>query len=70
MTAPTSTYRLQLSASFTFDDAAMLADYLDQLGVGALYASPMLAAAPGSTHGYDVVDHSRACPERGGERGR
>ncbi len=29
----------------------------------------MLAAAPGSQHGYDVVDHARVDPELGGEAG-
>jgi (1->4)-alpha-D-glucan 1-alpha-D-glucosylmutase len=67
---PSSTYRLQLHAGQTFHDAAALADYLAALGVGALYASPMLESAPGSTHGYDVVDPTRASSERGGEEGR
>ena len=67
--APSSTYRLQLSAAFTLDDAAALTDYLDALGVGALYASPLLESAPGSTHGYDVVDPTRVSTERGGEAG-
>ncbi|HEX9507129.1 MAG TPA: malto-oligosyltrehalose synthase, partial [Myxococcales bacterium] len=30
-----------------------------------LYASPYLKAAPGSTHGYDVVDHQALNPEVG-----
>ncbi len=67
---PSSTYRLQLSASFTMDDAAALTDYLDALGVGALYASPLLESAPGSNHGYDVVDPTRVSTERGGEPAR
>jgi (1->4)-alpha-D-glucan 1-alpha-D-glucosylmutase len=67
---PASTYRLQLGAGMTFGDAAELASYLDDLGAGALYASPMLAAAPGSTHGYDVVDPSRASEALGGEGAR
>ena len=29
------------------------------------YLSPILQAAPGSTHGYDVVDHSRLNAELG-----
>ncbi|PRY37236.1 malto-oligosyltrehalose synthase [Umezawaea tangerina] len=68
--APSSTYRLQLRPGFTFADAAEVVDYLARLGVGALYASPILDAAPGSTHGYDVVDPTRARPELGGEEGR
>jgi (1->4)-alpha-D-glucan 1-alpha-D-glucosylmutase len=67
---PGSTYRLQLRPEFTFSDAAGLVDYLHRLGVGALYASPVLDATPGSTHGYDVVDPTRARPELGGEEAR
>ena len=32
-----------------------------------LYLSPLLAATPGSTHGYDVIDHSRVSPDLGSE---
>jgi (1->4)-alpha-D-glucan 1-alpha-D-glucosylmutase len=64
---PTSTYRLQLHPGFGFDDAARVVPYLAALGVSDLYLSPPLAAAPGSTHGYDVVDHGRLNPELGGE---
>jgi (1->4)-alpha-D-glucan 1-alpha-D-glucosylmutase len=70
MTVPSSTYRLQLRPEFTFSDAAEIVDYLRQLGVGAMYASPVLDAAPGSTHGYDVVDPTRARPALGGEEAR
>ncbi|MGP5125244.1 malto-oligosyltrehalose synthase [Brachybacterium tyrofermentans] len=66
---PTSTYRLQLHAGFTTDDAASLVPYLAQLGVGHVFCSPVLQAAPGSTHGYDVVDHTRISAEIGGEDG-
>ncbi|MBB6172013.1 (1-_4)-alpha-D-glucan 1-alpha-D-glucosylmutase [Nocardiopsis mwathae] len=65
-----STYRLQLGPGRTFADAADLADYLHRLGVGAVYVSPILAAAPGSPHGYDVVDPARVSAELGGEEGR
>jgi (1->4)-alpha-D-glucan 1-alpha-D-glucosylmutase len=68
--APSSTYRVQLRPEFTFDDATELVDYLHRLGVGALYASPVLDATPGSTHGYDVADPTRARPELGGESAR
>lgn len=50
-TEPRATYRVQLHAGFPFDDAAALADYLADLGVSHLYLSPILQAAPGSTHG-------------------
>ncbi len=63
---PTSTYRLQLHKGFTFDDAAAIAQYLYDLGVSHVYSSPYLQAAPGSMHGYDVVDHQRVNEELGG----
>ena len=66
---PTSTYRLQLHANFTFDDAADAAAYLRALGISHVYCSPYLQAAPGSMHGYDVVDHQRVNEELGGEEG-
>jgi (1->4)-alpha-D-glucan 1-alpha-D-glucosylmutase len=66
---PSSTYRLQLHRGFTFDDAIKAADYLQALGVSHVYCSPYLQAAPGSTHGYDVVDHQRVNDELGGEEG-
>lgn len=70
MTVPESTYRVQLRPEFPFSDAAGIAGYLRDLGIGALYASPVLDAAPGSTHGYDVVDPARARPALGGESAR
>lgn len=63
---PTATYRLQMHADFGFDDAASIADYLHQLGISHVYSSPYLQAAPGSKHGYDVVDHHRLNEELGG----
>jgi len=70
VSVPSSTYRLQIRPGFDLDDAAAVVDYLRRLGVGAVYTSPLLAAAPGSTHGYDVVDPTRANPELGGEAAR
>ena len=63
---PRATYRVQLHAGFTLDDAAAIVPYLAELGVSHLYVSPVLQAAPGSTHGYDVVDHGRVSEELGG----
>jgi len=63
---PNSTYRLQLHKGFVFDDAAAIADYLHDLGISHVYSSPYLQAAPGSMHGYDVVDHTRVNAELGG----
>jgi (1->4)-alpha-D-glucan 1-alpha-D-glucosylmutase len=67
--APASTYRIQLGPDLDFAAAAELTGYLADLGAGAFYASPVLAAAPGSTHGYDVVDPTRASPALGGDEG-
>lgn len=64
-----ATYRVQMHAGFTFDDAAAVADYLADLGISHLYLSPVLQAAPGSTHGYDVVDPTRVNGELGGDEG-
>jgi (1->4)-alpha-D-glucan 1-alpha-D-glucosylmutase len=69
-----STYRLQLRGAsagdaFTFEDAEKLLDYLDGLGVTHLYLSPILTAAPGSTHGYDVTDPTTVSDELGGADG-
>lgn len=63
---PVSTYRLQLGPDLGFDDARDRLPYLERLGITDLYLSPILAAAPGSTHGYDVVDHSRLSEVMGG----
>ncbi|MDQ3485552.1 MAG: malto-oligosyltrehalose synthase, partial [Actinomycetota bacterium] len=65
----TSTYRLQLHAGFTFADAEQAVPYLARLGVSHLYLSPILQAAPGSMHGYDVVDHGRVSTELGAQAG-
>ena len=67
--APRATYRLQLHAGFTFADAAAAIPYLAELGISHLYLSPVLQAAKGSTHGYDVVDPERVSDDLGGEAG-
>ncbi len=66
---PLSTYRLQLHAGFTFEDAQRVAEYLKRLGISHIYCSPYLQAAPGSMHGYNVVDHEKVNVELGGEEG-
>jgi (1->4)-alpha-D-glucan 1-alpha-D-glucosylmutase len=63
---PTSTYRLQISADLDLRAARDVLPYLQELGVGWVYLSPVLRAAPGSNHGYDVVDPTVIDPERGG----
>ncbi|MFC0505927.1 malto-oligosyltrehalose synthase [Micromonospora costi] len=65
-----ATYRVQVRPGFDLDATAGLAGYLADLGVTHLYSAPLLAASPGSAHGYDVVDHRAVNPELGGEAGR
>lgn len=64
-TVPRATYRIQFNAGFTLRQATELVPYLDQLGVSHLYASPLLKAMAGSTHGYDACDFGRLNPELG-----
>ena len=65
-----STYRLQMRGdAFTFADAEAQLDYLDALGVSHLYLSPILTAATGSTHGYDVTDPTTVSASLGGAEG-
>lgn len=66
---PHSTYRLQLHAGFPFSAVQELIPYLERLGIGAVYLSPILLSRPGSQHGYDICDHNRLNPELGGEEG-
>ncbi|MCK6588497.1 MAG: malto-oligosyltrehalose synthase [Polyangiaceae bacterium] len=55
---PIATYRVQFNRAFTFEDATARVQYLSDLGVSDLYASPFFRARPDSTHGYDLVDHN------------
>ncbi len=67
MTNPVSTYRLQFHKDFNFDDFEKIIPYLQKLGVSTIYASPILEATPGSTHGYDGLNPHRINPEIGTE---
>ena len=67
---PSSTYRIQFSKDTTLQQGVELVPYLDALGSGAVYASPLLESGAGSNHGYDVVDPTRISAERGGDEGR
>jgi (1->4)-alpha-D-glucan 1-alpha-D-glucosylmutase len=67
MTALRATARLQFHRDFPLDRGTDLIPYFSRLGVSHLYASPLLKARPGSTHGYDIVDHNTINPELGGE---
>ena len=65
-----STYRLQMRGdTFTFADAEKLVGYLSELGISHLYLSPILTAAPGSEHGYDVTDPTTVSADLGGADG-
>jgi (1->4)-alpha-D-glucan 1-alpha-D-glucosylmutase len=67
MIALRATLRLQFHKDFTIDDAVDLIPYAESLGISHVYASPLLKSRPGSTHGYDIVDHHAIDPELGGE---
>ncbi len=67
MTAARATIRLQFHRGFTLDDAAAHVPYFSALGISHIYASPLLAARKGSSHGYDTIDHGTINPEVGGE---
>lgn len=69
MYVPTATYRLQFTDSFGFSQAQQIVDYLSQLGISHIYASPIFKARSGSQHGYDVVDQNQINPELGGPGG-
>ncbi len=69
MIPPVGSYRLQLSPDVGFDVARRQLDRLHRLGISHVYLSPVTEAVPGSTHGYDVVDHTRVREELGGLAG-
>jgi len=62
-----STYRIQLSPTFTLSDLEGILDYLHELGVTHIYASPILLARSGSRHGYDTIDFGIVNTDIGGE---
>lgn len=65
MRIPRGTYRIQFQAEFKFEAAKNIIEYLAELGISDLYASPIFKARAGSTHGYDVVDPTQLNPELG-----
>ncbi|MDH3443041.1 MAG: malto-oligosyltrehalose synthase [Deltaproteobacteria bacterium] len=67
MRIPVATYRLQFHKDFGFAQANDIVDYLHELGISDVYASPIFKARVGSMHGYDVVDHGQIDPALGGE---
>ncbi len=65
MILPSSTYRIQFNRNFTFNHLYEILDYLADMGITTIYASPVLQAAKGSEHGYDGIDVSRINEELG-----
>lgn len=66
---PVATYRLQFNTNFRFRDAIGILDYLRELGISHIYASPVFTSRHGSGHGYDVTDPTKIDPDLGGEEG-
>ena len=66
---PVTSYRIQLSPDFNFEDVEGIVPYLSSLGITDVFFSPILQASPGSNHGYDVVDHERISIDLGGIEG-
>jgi len=64
---PVTLSRVQFHRGFTFEHARALVPYWSSLGITDLYASPLLTAGRGSTHGYDISDHERLNAELGGD---
>ena len=62
---PLATYRLQFNRDFRFDQAHEIVDYLHNLGITDLYASPLFKTSIESTHGYDVCDPGHLNPNLG-----
>jgi (1->4)-alpha-D-glucan 1-alpha-D-glucosylmutase len=68
LTSVRATYRIQFNPSFRFDDAIKIIQYLNELGISHIYASPIFQARKGSTHGYDIVDPTKLNSELGSGR--
>ena len=62
---PAAFYRVQLNKDFTFRQAAEIIPYMKTLGISHCYSSPFLMARPGSSHGYDIINHASINPEIG-----
>lgn len=65
VSVPMVTYRVQLNKDFTLNKLEKILPYLKQLGVTAIYASPIWEAVPGSSHGYDQLNPLKINPEIG-----
>jgi len=65
MKIPIATYRMQFNPDFKFGDALGIIEYLLNLGISDIYASPIFKTKKGSMHGYDIVDPNEINPELG-----
>jgi (1->4)-alpha-D-glucan 1-alpha-D-glucosylmutase len=65
MRIPEATYRLQFNPSFGFKEARKIIEYLSELGISSIYASPIFKPRKGSLHGYDIADPNKLNPELG-----
>ncbi|WP_260925822.1 alpha-amylase family glycosyl hydrolase [Novosphingobium sp. 9] len=64
---PVATYRLQLRNGVDLSAARDLLPWLKTLRISHLYLSPLLTAARGSTHGYDVANPAEVDRALGGQ---
>ena len=55
---PSSTYRLQCSSAFAFDQARELLPYLQQLGISGLYTSPLQNWSQIGTASLGIVEQT------------
>lgn len=60
---------MQLTPDFGFADVEARLHHYVGLGISHVYLSPVAESMPGSTHGYDVVDHTRVRAELGDTAG-
>ena len=65
MIIPSCTYRIQFNPRFTFSHLSGILDYLLELGITGIYASPILQPTKGSEHGYDGINPCKLNPEIG-----
>jgi (1->4)-alpha-D-glucan 1-alpha-D-glucosylmutase len=69
----TGTLRVQFSgpevSGLKFEDTEPVLELAKKLGISTIYTSPLTAPAPGSQHGYNVIDFNDINPEIGGMNG-
>ncbi|MGM0608912.1 MAG: malto-oligosyltrehalose synthase [Candidatus Muiribacteriota bacterium] len=68
MKIPVSTYRVQINPDFGFKKTEKIINYLNDLGISTLYASPIFESITGSKHGYDIINSNKINPELGGKK--